>query len=122
MNSPNRQANSHYAETNNGTKIKSGHVVSANLLQVKPNDENGKLPTSERPFRVLIIAGSDRWLYNCPGVWQKPGVRLQTAWYSAAIREAAEGSSPAKQQMLGLSRNVTRNPKKSEGEQLRERC
>jgi hypothetical protein len=35
---------------------------------VKPNDENGKLPTSERPFRVLIISGSNRRQYNCPGV------------------------------------------------------
>ena len=35
---------------------------------MKPNDENGKLPTSERPFRVLIVAGSNRRQYNCPGV------------------------------------------------------
>jgi hypothetical protein len=27
---------------------------------MKPDDENGKLPTSERPFRVLIISGSGR--------------------------------------------------------------
>ncbi|WP_063776701.1 NAD(P)H-dependent oxidoreductase [Microvirga massiliensis] len=38
---------------------------------MKPNDENGHLPTSERPFRVLIIAGSDRRQYNCPGVDSK---------------------------------------------------
>jgi len=38
---------------------------------LKPNDENGKLPTSERPFRVLIISGSDRRQYNCPGVDSK---------------------------------------------------
>ena len=38
---------------------------------MKPNDENGKLPTSERPFRVLIISGSDRRQYNCPGVDSK---------------------------------------------------
>ncbi|CAN5828291.1 hypothetical protein BH18ACI4_BH18ACI4_12950 [soil metagenome] len=25
---------------------------------MKPNDENGKLPNSERPFRVLILSGS----------------------------------------------------------------
>jgi hypothetical protein len=31
---------------------------------MKPNDENGKLPVSERPFRVLIISGSDRRQYN----------------------------------------------------------
>jgi hypothetical protein len=34
---------------------------------MKPNDENGKLPTAERPFRVLVIAGSNRGQYNCPG-------------------------------------------------------
>ncbi len=38
---------------------------------MKPNDENGKLPTSERPYRVLLIAGSDRRQYNCPGVDSK---------------------------------------------------
>lgn len=38
---------------------------------MKPNDENGKLPTSVRPFRVLIISGSDRRQYNCPGVDSK---------------------------------------------------
>jgi hypothetical protein len=38
---------------------------------MKPDDENGKLPTSERPFRVLIISGSDRRQYNCPGVDSK---------------------------------------------------
>ena len=38
---------------------------------MKPNDENGKLPTAKRPFRVLIISGSDRRQYNCPGVDSK---------------------------------------------------
>jgi len=38
---------------------------------MKPNDENGKLPPEKRPFRVLIIAGSDRRQYNCPGVDSK---------------------------------------------------
>jgi multimeric flavodoxin WrbA len=38
---------------------------------MKPNDENGKLPTSERPFRVFIVSGSDRRQYNCPGVDSK---------------------------------------------------
>lgn len=38
---------------------------------MKPNDENGKLPVYERPLRVLIIAGSDRRQYNCPGVDSK---------------------------------------------------
>jgi len=38
---------------------------------MKPNDANGKLPTAERPFRVLVIAGSTRRQYNCPGVDSK---------------------------------------------------
>jgi hypothetical protein len=38
---------------------------------VKPDDENGKRPTAERPFRVLLIAGSNRRQYNCPGVDSK---------------------------------------------------
>src|SRR5436853_1815665 len=38
---------------------------------MKPNDENGKLPTKDRPFRVLIISGSNRRQYNCPGVDSK---------------------------------------------------
>jgi hypothetical protein len=54
---------------------------------VKPNDANGKLPTAQRPFRVLIIAGSDRRQYNCPGVDSKARAfmlrmadRLPRAW------------------------------------------
>ncbi|HEV2611683.1 MAG TPA: NAD(P)H-dependent oxidoreductase [Noviherbaspirillum sp.] len=38
---------------------------------MKPNDENGRLSPDERPFRVLIISGSDRRQYNCPGVDSK---------------------------------------------------
>ncbi len=38
---------------------------------MKPNDDNGKLPTAERPFRVLIVSGSNRRQYNCPGVDSK---------------------------------------------------
>lgn len=38
---------------------------------MKPNDENGSRPTSERPFRVLLVSGSDRRQYNCPGVDSK---------------------------------------------------
>ena len=37
---------------------------------VRPNDENGNRPTSERPFRVLLIAGSDRRRYDCPEDWE----------------------------------------------------
>jgi hypothetical protein len=54
---------------------------------VKPNDENGRLPVSERPFRVLLIAGSNRRQYNCPGVDGKARTlmfrmadRLPQAW------------------------------------------
>lgn len=38
---------------------------------MRPNDENGKLPTVERPFRILVISGSNRRQYNCPGVDSK---------------------------------------------------
>jgi hypothetical protein len=38
---------------------------------MKPNDDNGKLPTSQRPLRVFLIAGTSRRQYNCPGVDSK---------------------------------------------------
>jgi hypothetical protein len=38
---------------------------------MKPNDKNAKLHPDERPFRILIISGSDRRQYNCPGVDSK---------------------------------------------------
>ncbi len=38
---------------------------------MKPNDDNAKLPTAQRPFRVLLISGSCRRQYNCPGVDSK---------------------------------------------------
>lgn len=38
---------------------------------MKPDDNSGTLPTSERPFRVLIVSGSDRRQFNCPGVDSK---------------------------------------------------
>jgi hypothetical protein len=38
---------------------------------MKPNDDNARLPPEERPFRVLLISGSDRRQYNCPGVDSK---------------------------------------------------
>lgn len=38
---------------------------------MKPNDKNSLLPVDKRPFSVLIIAGSGRKLYNCPGVDSK---------------------------------------------------
>ena len=54
---------------------------------MKPNDENGRKPAAERPFRVLLIAGSQRREYNCPGVDSKAralmlrmAARLPEAW------------------------------------------
>lgn len=38
---------------------------------MKPNDDNAKLPPEKRPFRILIISGSDRRQYNCPGIDSK---------------------------------------------------
>lgn len=38
---------------------------------MKPDDRNGNRPTAERPFRVFVIAGSNRRQYNCPGVDSK---------------------------------------------------
>jgi hypothetical protein len=38
---------------------------------MKPNDENGRLSPGERPLRVLLVAGSGRRQYNCPGVDSK---------------------------------------------------
>jgi multimeric flavodoxin WrbA len=35
---------------------------------MKPNDDNAALLPAQRPFRILIIAGSNRRQYNCPGV------------------------------------------------------
>ena len=38
---------------------------------MKPEDNNRKLPPNQRPFRVLVISGSNRRQYNCPGVDSK---------------------------------------------------
>ena len=38
---------------------------------MKPDDQNGHLPPDQRPFRVLILSGSQRRQYNCPGVDSK---------------------------------------------------
>ncbi|MCA1649525.1 MAG: NAD(P)H-dependent oxidoreductase [Acidobacteria bacterium] len=38
---------------------------------MKPDDANGTRDARSRPFRVLVIAGSDRRQYNCPGVDSK---------------------------------------------------
>ena len=36
-----------------------------------PDDKNGHRPHAERPFRVLLVSGSGRREYNCPGVDSK---------------------------------------------------
>lgn len=38
---------------------------------MKPDDANGHLLPDQRPFRVLIIAGSDRRQWDCPGIDSK---------------------------------------------------
>lgn len=38
---------------------------------MNPNDANGNLPPDARPFRVLVIAGSNRRQYDCPGIDSK---------------------------------------------------
>ena len=38
---------------------------------MKPDDANGRLPPEKRPFRVLLIAGSNRRQYDCPGIDSK---------------------------------------------------
>lgn len=38
---------------------------------MRPDDKSGNLPVGERPFRVLVISGSGRRQYNCPGVNSK---------------------------------------------------
>ena len=40
-------------------------------LRVKPNNEQAPLPFDTRPLRVLLISGSQRRQYNCPGVDSK---------------------------------------------------
>ena len=54
---------------------------------MKPDDRNGARPTAERPFRILILSGSDRRQFNCPGVDAKSRAlmlrmaeRLPPAW------------------------------------------
>ena len=38
---------------------------------MRPNDDNGRLPPEVRPFRVLIIAGSQRRQFDCPAADSK---------------------------------------------------
>jgi hypothetical protein len=55
---------------------------------MRPNDENGNLPTAKRPFRVFIIAGSDRGRDNCPGrkgVVAYPASRRNDEYASSSV-------------------------------------
>ena len=54
---------------------------------MKPDDSNGDRAPQDRPFRVLVIAGSDRRQYDCPGIDSKARTlmfrmadRLPPAW------------------------------------------
>lgn len=54
---------------------------------MKPNDANGALVPKDRPFRVLVVAGSNRRQYDCPGIDSKARTlmfrmadRLPQAW------------------------------------------
>ena len=54
---------------------------------MKPNDDNGRKAPKDRPFRVLLIAGSNRRQYDCPGIDSKARAlmlrmadRLPQAW------------------------------------------
>ena len=38
---------------------------------MKPHDGNGNRAPEDRPFRVLLIAGSNRRQYDCPGIDSK---------------------------------------------------
>src|SRR5437868_6048496 len=38
---------------------------------MRPDNRNGNLPPERRPVRILLIAGSDRRQYSCPGVDSK---------------------------------------------------
>ena len=38
---------------------------------MRPNDASGRLPPDQRPFRVLVIAGSNRRQYDCSGIDSK---------------------------------------------------
>ncbi len=57
---------------------------------MNPNDANGKLPTSERPFRVLVISGSDRRQYNCPGVDSKSRTLMLRMIAAIAYKQLAK--------------------------------
>lgn len=40
-------------------------------MNMKPDDKHGALPAEQRPYRILIVSGSNRRQYNCPGVDSK---------------------------------------------------
>jgi hypothetical protein len=53
---------------------------------MKPNDANGKLPPDDRPYRVLLLAGSDRRQYDCPGIDSKA-----RAWPCNCYKKGSRG-------------------------------
>ncbi len=55
---------------------------------MKPDDRNGARAAAERPFRVLLIAGSNRRQYDCPGIDSKaPALMFRMADRLPAERE-----------------------------------
>ena len=46
---------------------------------MKPDDSNGSRDIQSRPYRVLLIAGSDRRQYNCPGGRSHPESSVRSA-------------------------------------------
>ena len=91
---------------------------------MKPNDQNGALPPARRPFRVLILAGSNRRQYNCPGVDSKARVlmfrmadRLPQEWeidfedlgnvYGRARRPCHRCGTPIRAQRQGEQARTT---------------
>lgn len=44
---------------------------------MKPNDKNAALRVEQHPFRVMIIAGSQRKQYNCPCVDETEGEKIK---------------------------------------------
>ena len=74
---------------------------------MRPDDASGALPTSQRPFRVLVLAGSNRRQFDCPsadskartlmfrmadrlpGDWEIDVEDLGNVWNRAQIRSAS---------------------------------
>jgi hypothetical protein len=67
---------------------------------MKPDDNNGNLPTSQRLFEFSSLADGAAGAFS--------------------TGHPQQGSSPDEQQKLGLNEDVRLNPSKGEGEKLRE--